>query len=101
MKDWRRGLIQANRYKVFANRVYLAVPTSIGHVVNKRMLQKHGIGLISFDPNTNKKRVILSPSKSKPSSPSRSNYALEYFWKRGMLNTRGISPAVKALRSFG
>ncbi|MBI5021136.1 MAG: hypothetical protein HZB59_06855 [Ignavibacteriales bacterium] len=101
LKDWRRGLVQANRYKVFANKVYLAVPSSIAHLVNKKMLQKHGLGLISFDQESNKKSILLSPYKSTPSNPARSNFAIEHFWTKGMLGTVGVNSVGRVSRSFG
>jgi hypothetical protein len=85
MRDWKRGLVQANRYKVFANRVYLAVPSSIQHLVDRQMLRKHRIGLISFDTKNNTKRILFPAESNKFIIPSKSNFAAEHFWnKSGM-----------------
>jgi ribosomal protein S8 len=82
MKDWKRGLIQANRYKVFAHKVYLAVPSHVQHLVDKNMLKRHGIGLISLDMNSLRKRTLLAAKTNKPSNSPKNNLAAEYFWNK-------------------
>lgn len=85
MKDWKRGLIQANRYKVFANKVYLAVPSSIQHLVDKTLLKKLGIGLMVLDTRTNEKQIVLKARSSKPTNPIKNNFAVEHFWNKKTL----------------
>lgn len=80
LKDWKRGLIQANRYKIFANKVYLAIPSSHAHLVDRKMLRKHGIGLITLDIVSGKKNIPLRASHNIPANLPRSNFAVEHFW---------------------
>ncbi|GAG18542.1 unnamed protein product, partial [marine sediment metagenome] len=57
LKNWKRGFEQANRYKSFANKVYLAVPLEISHLVDRSLLKAHNVGLIVFDPKHNIKKA--------------------------------------------
>jgi len=80
LHDWKKGLQQAIRYKAFANRVYLAVPSNIAKNAQRALLEKHGVGLISFDPESGKKKVIVNAPIRKPNNPHKRDYASEYFW---------------------
>lgn len=85
LKDWRRGAVQANRYKAFANRVYLAVPNETAHLVDTAFLKTHNIGLISLDTKSQKKRFLLGCKPEKPFDEYKFNLAAEYFWGRNNL----------------
>lgn len=80
LKDWKRGFYQANRYRVFAHSAYLAVPTNTAKIVDTSLLKKHGIGLIVFDVEKQKKKVIIEAKKRDTLSETKRNYASEYFW---------------------
>ncbi|MCG2700230.1 hypothetical protein L6274_04205 [Candidatus Parcubacteria bacterium] len=80
LKDWRRGFYQANRYRVFADKAYLAVPLNIANIVDIALLKKHGVGLIAFDVESNTKKIILEARKKGVFSITKRNYASEYFW---------------------
>jgi len=80
LKDWKRGFYQANRYRMFANKSYLAVPSNIVNLVDITILKKHGVGLIAFDMNNNTKRTLLEARKKEIFSTTKRNYASEYFW---------------------
>lgn len=80
LKDWRRGFYQANRYRVFADKVYLAVPFNIAKKVDISLLRKHGVGLIAFDAENNMKKIMLEARKKEMFSETKRNYASEYFW---------------------
>lgn len=77
LKDWHRGFLQANRYKSFANKTFLAMPLSQGHVVDRALLKKHNVGLILFDATT-KEIKIISPKKEKPLNKYKFNLAAEF-----------------------
>lgn len=85
LKDWKRGFIQANRYKAFADKVYLAVPAETAHLVNKQLLSKHNVGLISLSYGQNKTDYILKPHREKPLNDYMRNMAAEYFWEKRTL----------------
>jgi len=89
LKDWKGGFIQANRYKLFADKVYLAIPIGVEHLVNKELLIQYGVGLIVLDEKTNKKRVSILARKNRSVDLSRKNYALELFWN--MKGLRALS----------
>lgn len=85
LRDWKRGFIQANRYKVFADKVYLAIPIETSHLVDKKLLKKHNIGLIILDALNKKKKIALQPKRSKPFNEHKRNLATEFFWNRKTL----------------
>ena len=80
MHAWKRGLIQANRYKSFADKVYLAVPTNVANLVSKEMLIKFNIGLLSFDADKDNMKVGFKPSVQKPIYEDKRNFVSEFFW---------------------
>ena len=49
LKDWRRAFFQATRYRNFAHRVYVVLPTSIVHRAEKmhEAFRVQNIGLLS------------------------------------------------------
>lgn len=85
MKDWKRGFTQANRYKLFADRVYLAVPKEIAHLVDRDLLRHHEVGLISFDAATNKKKMLIPSKKKAPGNEFKRSQVFEFFWGREIL----------------
>lgn len=85
LKDWKRGFIQANRYKAFADKAYLAIPKEAEHLVNKKLLTMHGIGLMVFDTVLNKKRVVVPAKKEEPLNLYKRNFAIEHFWSNKYL----------------
>lgn len=92
LHDWRRGLRQAARYKSFAHRSYLAVPKDVASLIPKEMVEKYGVGLISFDVDTCCKRVLVSAKSKRPHNVDKRDYASEFFWssrlKKGVLSLR-------------
>jgi len=82
MKDWRKGFVQAIRYKVFANKVYLAIPAEVEHLVDRKLLKKHKVGLIVLDVKRKEKREVISAANIQPLNVSKNNLAFEFFWKR-------------------
>lgn len=87
LKNWKRGVIQANRYKAFANQVYLAVPKEIEHLIDKLFLKKHNIGLITLDIDNLQKKIVMRSKSLQPTDENKFNYASEYFWgKKQLIN---------------
>jgi len=84
LKDWKRGIIQANRYKSFANKTYLAMPTQQGKNIDKKLLKKHNIGLILFDVDTGK-LTMKNPKKEKALNKYKANLATESILNYKML----------------
>ncbi len=84
LKDWKRGFLQANRYKSFAHKVFLAIPMSKGHLVDKELLKKHNIGLILFDITKNNIKTT-KVKKEKPLNWYKFNLATESIMKKKLL----------------
>ena len=62
ISDWKNGLLQAQRYLLFSDYSYLALPEKKVKTVNKNLLQEAGIGLIAVkDKNLD---VIIPAQKS-------------------------------------
>ena len=80
LHDWKRGFYQAHRYRVFADKVYLAVPMGIVDLVDETLLRKHGVGLIGFDARLGTKQVVLETVNKKPLDDFKRNFASEFFW---------------------
>jgi biotin operon repressor len=78
VKDWRKGAIQAKRYQVFANRVFLALSNSYSHRVDSMILKKHNIGLFIVGDKVQQK--IPAP-KLRPRDCDRFNFATEWLWR--------------------
>lgn len=52
LKDWRSGVLQAERYLMFSDFSYLALPEDKIHNVNQEQLKEKGIGLLSIGENS-------------------------------------------------
>ena len=62
LKDWRRGILQAERYLMFSDFSYLALPENKIHNVNQEQLKEKGIGLLSIGDK--KIEEIVTPIQS-------------------------------------
>lgn len=78
VKDWKKGAIQAKRYQVFANRVFLALSVNYFHRVNCEILKKHNIGLLTIGDKIMKR---LTAPKLLPKDCDRFNFATEWLWR--------------------
>jgi len=67
LKDWKKALSQAHRYRYFANRSIVVVPPSAAQHAAKQIdvFKKLYVGLWSFDKTTQKLRKLFTP-KSVP-----------------------------------
>jgi hypothetical protein len=79
VSDWRKGAIQAKRYRWFADRVYLAISARYEHRVQRDLLQKHGIGLLSVEKDC--VTELLSSPVLAPHDPDRHSFAAEWLWR--------------------
>jgi len=81
LENWKRAFFQASRYRTFAHRVYVVVPTPIIKRTEKLWdsFRLQNIGLLSHDIKNGTQRVL---SSQKRNPRSRSNY----FQALGMLH---------------
>lgn len=63
--DWQQGLHQANRYRYFADEAYLVMPAQTVHRARPEQFESIGIGLVSFDAETGKRKILVSPNLHK------------------------------------
>lgn len=80
VRNWKKGAIQAKRYRLFAHRVYLAIDDDYLNRVDRELLRTHGIGLLSVSEDT-VRRVFGSPREG-PRSTAHLNLACEAIWTR-------------------
>lgn len=79
LQNWKRGFIQANRYKAFADKVYLAMPEEYEHRVDKDILKSQNIGLIVLEGNLSTIKKVLEPTLNKHFIADKRNYILEHY----------------------
>lgn len=80
--DWKSGIKQALRYRSFAQKVYLALPSERIHLVDFQMLQQFNVGLISFNYNTNEVNISYECTSEDPWDIDRNNYVSEFSWAK-------------------
>jgi hypothetical protein len=85
VSDWRRGAIQAKRYQVFANRVFLAISNYYAHRVDRSLLEDHNIGLLTVG---HKIYEDLKAPQLLPRDLNRFNFAAEWVWRYRRNNIR-------------
>ena len=79
LKNWQRGLLQAWRYKKFADKSYLAMPEDRVHLVSRQDLKTLNIGLLTLSDD--KLKYLFKPvSQNRQIVPSKRNYVCEFFW---------------------
>ncbi len=79
VSDWRKGAIQAKRYQVFANRVYLAIQHEYAHRVDLDRLRQHRIGLLCVSDSRVYEPLPADPVI--PRDPFRHCIAGEWLWR--------------------
>ncbi|MEM9336412.1 MAG: hypothetical protein AAGA35_00980 [Patescibacteria group bacterium] len=84
LHDWKKGLQQAARYKSFAHRSYLAVPSKIIKNIPVSEVRKYGVGLIGFDVDTEAKYYPVAAKRITPFNLNKRDYASEYFWSASL-----------------
>ena len=55
LRDWRKGIVQAYRYRYFCDRSIVVLPGDVADRASKRLelFASLDVGLWSFDPDTN------------------------------------------------
>jgi len=71
LRDWRRALMQANRYRFFAHVAVVVLPETICHRALEHIdtFRMVGVGLWSFDPKTNCITRHFTPRPVAPLDP--------------------------------
>lgn len=80
LSAWKKGVLQANRYKSFADKVYLALPEKKAHLVNISLLSELNIGLIVLSENRKKIYELYNPITISKSLPDKRNFVSEILW---------------------
>ncbi len=77
LEDWRKGFYQALRYKHYSNKSFLAISHKYYHRVDKVLLRRNNIGLISVSPNNID--IVINPRKADPINKTAHYYLCESF----------------------
>jgi len=88
LKDWRRGVIQANRYKSFAHKSYLAMPPEKGHIIDRQQLKKYNIGLMLFNAEETSMQSMNRVKKQCPTNIYKYNFATEFILQKQILKNQ-------------
>ena len=70
LRDWRKALGQAYRYRYFADAAYVVLPPKTAMLAKQHLdlFKKLSVGLWSFDKHTEKIRKVYSPRRNLPLS---------------------------------
>lgn len=70
LRDWRKALGQAYRYRYFADAAYVVLPPDAASTAKQHLevFEKLGVGLWSFDKSNEAIRQIYSPPRKTPLS---------------------------------
>jgi DNA-binding transcriptional ArsR family regulator len=85
LKDWRRALYQATRYRSFSHRVFVVMPTEKANVAYRHQdsFRMANIGLMAHD-TTGNSEVLIRPAKRQPNAGYRTIMALGMFSEPGV-----------------
>ncbi len=89
MSDWRKALIQAHRYRYFADVATVVLPIKKLRIASKYIatFKSINVGLWGFDPKTNHIRMLFTPRPGPPLEPRFKSAAIDL-----------VAKASKALR---
>jgi hypothetical protein len=84
LRDWRRGLSQAYRYRYFADRAIVVLPPQAGRRArgNVSMFRRLKVGVWSFDKTTGKIHPIFTPTRTKARNAAAKEKAIELITRR-------------------
>lgn len=77
LKNWRRALYQATRYRSFSQRVFVVMPSRSAQVAwkHKHLFQKANVGLVSHDVS-GRSRILVRPKTRPPHAAYRTIMAI-------------------------
>lgn len=72
LENWKRAFYQATRYRSFAHRVYVVLPSNVAHRCEPMhdAFRVQNIGLLSHDPEAGGLRILPSNKKTPRSRPN-------------------------------
>jgi len=84
MKDWRKGLMQAHRYRYFSNSAILVIPTKTLIIAQKaiELFKLLDVGLWSFDVGSGSIIKKFTPRPQKALDKNREGYVLKMVFER-------------------
>jgi hypothetical protein len=88
LNNWRVALMQAHRYRYFADRAIVVLPTveAIRAESSLPLFKRLEVGLWGFNPETMQIRRIYTPSASKPKSANARRKAIDRILTRAQFS---------------
>jgi len=95
LKDWRRALYQATRYRSFSHRVFVVMPSERANVAFRYQdsFRKANIGLVSHNA-TGDTKVLIRPVKRQPNAEYRTIMALGMFSESGVRGKQSLEKSL-------
>lgn len=86
LSDWRRGMMQAHRYRFFADASILIIPTSKLHLAGSFLhtFRSINVGLWGFDPLTGAISMVFTPRPRLPFDKEHRSKAISKVFKATM-----------------
>lgn len=83
LSDWRRGLMQAHRYRFFADAAILVMPDSKRHLVEPFLptFQSVNVGFWTFNNSTEAINKVYTPRPKRPALIAQRRKAAAGLWK--------------------
>jgi hypothetical protein len=79
LRDWRKGIVQAYRYRYFCDRSIVVLPRDVVDEASKRLqlFRSLDVGLWSFDPDTDVITKYFTPQQGTARNLEARNKAIE------------------------
>lgn len=79
---WKEAILQARRYTFFAEQTYIAVWNDTARLVDRSLLYRHRLGLISVEGAS--AEVLVCAPQRKPRKPKLNLYCSEFFYGQAL-----------------
>ena len=77
LTDWRTGIVQAKRYKQYADKVYVAIPAELKSIVDIDLFKRENVGLILVSKKESK--IYIKCRKEAPQNKDIKYYMEDKF----------------------
>lgn len=81
---WKEAILQARRYTFFAEETYIAVWAETIKLVDRSLLYRHRLGLISVE--IDQAEIVVEAPKRQPREPKLNLYSSEFFYGQALNN---------------
>lgn len=92
IRDWRKGLLQANRYRFFSHLSILVIPAKHARKATEHLstFKLLGLGLWTFDSDSNTITALHTPRTRRPLDKSQSTKAVAKVLRANRIKSRPV-----------